>query len=105
MVAPGNLSIMNTWVSKMIRKLLLRYEYLILLGLTITILALSNVLGYSSIDSDLFWAVAGIGLVVEAILELYFDVQEESVEKVGETSIFKDAEKRYGPYVSKEESE
>ena len=53
----------------MIKKLLLRYEYLILLGLTIAILALSNVLGYSSIDSDLFWAIAGIGLVAEACLE------------------------------------
>jgi hypothetical protein len=62
----------------MIRRLLLRYEWIILLGLTITLLALSNVLGYTSVDSDLFWAIAGVGLVAEACLELYFESKEDS---------------------------
>ena len=60
----------------MIRKLILRYEWLILIGLTIAILSLSNVLGYTSLDSNIFWSVAGIGLAIEGILELYFDEDE-----------------------------
>ena len=62
----------------MLRRVLLRYEWIILLGLVIALLSLSNVLGYTSIDSDLFWGVAGIGLVVEAVLELYFESKEDS---------------------------
>ena len=62
----------------MIRRLLLRYEWIILLGLTIALLSLSNVLGYTSVDSDLFWAIAGVGLVAEACLELYFESKEGS---------------------------
>lgn len=60
----------------MIKKLILRYEWLILIGLTIAILSLSNVLGYTSLDSNIFWSVAGIGLAIEGILELYFDEEE-----------------------------
>ena len=46
--------------------------------MVIALLSLSNVLGYTSVDSDLFWAIAGIGLVAEACLELYFEAKEDS---------------------------
>tara|TARA_B100000035_G_C20844501_1_gene484546 strand:+ start:85 stop:408 length:324 start_codon:yes stop_codon:yes gene_type:complete len=86
----------------MIRKLLLRYEWLVFMGLLIAILSLSNVLGYTSLDSDIFWAVAGLGLAVEGCLELYFgskeeDPVEEIVHKL-EDSLFEEAEKRYGDW-------
>ena len=86
----------------MIRKLLLRYEWLILMGLLIAILSLSNVLGYTNLDSDVFWAVAGLGLAVEGSLELWFASKEEDpIEEVVtklEDSFFSKAEKRYGDW-------
>lgn len=86
----------------MIRKLLLRYEWLVLLGLLIAILSLSNVLGYTNLDSDVFWAVAGLGLAVEGCLELWFAANEEDpIEEVAsklEDSLFSKAEKRYGDW-------
>ena len=31
------------------------------------------VLGYTNIDSDVFWALAGLCLTVEGIIELYYE--------------------------------
>lgn len=45
--------------------LLIRHEWLFVAGLLITIGSMGNVLGYSNIDSDLFWAFAGLGMILE----------------------------------------
>ena len=48
-----------------IRFVMIRHEWLFVAGLFITVGSLSNVLGYTSIDSDLFWSFAGLGMVLE----------------------------------------
>ena len=76
MAAPGNLSIMNTWVvnnmRKRLKKLLVRYEFLFGFGLLIAILSLCNVIGYTSINSDLFWTFAGLEIALVSAIELYY---------------------------------
>jgi hypothetical protein len=47
--------------------LLVRHEWLFVAGVLITIGSMSNVLGYTNIDSDLFWAFAGLGMALEYI--------------------------------------
>ena len=59
------------------RKLILRYEWLIIGGLFIGALALLNVLNITNFDSDLFWAMFGAGAAAEAILELWVGKREE----------------------------
>ena len=48
-----------------IRFLLVRHEWLFVAGVIITMGSLSNVLGYTHIDSDLFWTCAGLGMMLE----------------------------------------
>lgn len=48
-----------------IRFLLVRHEWLFVAGVIITIGSLTNVLGYTNIDSDLFWTCAGAGMMLE----------------------------------------
>jgi|TARA_R110002124_G_scaffold100647_1_gene247653 hypothetical protein len=45
--------------------LLIRHEWLFVAGLLITVGSLGNVLGYSNIDSDLFWTFGGLGMILE----------------------------------------
>lgn len=60
-------------------KHLLRYEALILMGVTLSILAALNVLKITDIDSDFFWMIAGIGLCAEAIIEIYYEKRLDKV--------------------------
>jgi|TARA_E500000305_G_C3932704_1_gene193543 hypothetical protein len=48
-----------------IRFLLVRHEWLFVAGVIITIGSLTNVIGYTAIDSDLFWTCAGAGMMLE----------------------------------------
>jgi hypothetical protein len=48
-----------------VRFLLVRHEWLFVAGVIITMGSLANVLGYTNIDSDLFWTCAGLGMVLE----------------------------------------
>ena len=48
-----------------IRFLLVRHEWLFVAGVIITIGSLTNVIGYTTIDSDLFWTCAGAGMMLE----------------------------------------
>jgi hypothetical protein len=50
-----------------VRFLLVRHEWLFIAGLFISAGSLANVLGYTNIDSDLFWTCAGLGMVLEYI--------------------------------------
>ena len=55
------------------KKALFRYEWIVVTGLLLTIIPMGNVLGYTDIDSDFFWALAGLCLTVEGVIELYYE--------------------------------
>lgn len=55
------------------KKALFRYEWIVVTGLLLTIIPMGNVLGYTNIDSDFFWALAGLCLTVEGVIELYYE--------------------------------
>lgn len=50
---------------KDIQLLLGRHEWLFVAGTLILMGSLSNVFNYTNIDSDLFWAFAGAGMMLE----------------------------------------
>jgi len=54
----------------MVHKKILRYETLILFGALMFIFSLLNVFGITNINSDVFWAIAGMGLLVEGFIEI-----------------------------------
>jgi len=55
------------------KKAIFRYEWIVVTGLLLTIIPMGNVLGYTNIDSDFFWALAGLCLTVEGVIELYYE--------------------------------
>ena len=44
---------------------IIRHEGMLMAGLLIAIGSLSNVLGHTDIDSDLFWCFAGVAAILE----------------------------------------
>jgi hypothetical protein len=58
------------------KRYLVRFEWLILMGLLIAGWSLLNVLGITNTSSDIFWFLAGLGLAIEGIIELYYERQE-----------------------------
>jgi len=60
------------------KRYLVRYEWLILMGLLIASWSLLNVLGITDTSSDIFWCIAGLGLVIEGIIELYYEKQDDN---------------------------
>jgi hypothetical protein len=62
----------------MMKRLLIRYEWLVLIGLILSSMAIFNVIGWTDTNSDLFWAIAGLGLGIEGIIELYYEGKEET---------------------------
>ena len=62
----------------MLRRILIRYEWLIVMGALIAILAALNGMGVTSIDSDYFWSLAGAIVVGEGAIELYYESKEET---------------------------
>tara|TARA_R110000824_G_scaffold35603_6_gene111457 strand:+ start:5563 stop:5850 length:288 start_codon:yes stop_codon:yes gene_type:complete len=55
------------------KQALLRYEWIVVTGLLLMIIPMGNVLGYTKINSDFFWALAGLCLTVEGVIELYYE--------------------------------
>ena len=55
------------------KKAIFRYEWIVVTGLLLTVIPMGNVLGYTNIDSDFFWALAGLCLTVEGVIELYYE--------------------------------
>jgi hypothetical protein len=51
---------------------LIRYEFVMLSGTAILVLAMCNFWGVTSINPDFFWALAGLTLTIEGAIELYF---------------------------------
>ena len=58
--------------TKMARRLVLRYEWIILAGLVTAIWAGLNVVGVTNTDSDIFWALFGVAAAIEGIIELWY---------------------------------
>ena len=56
-----------------VKKAIMRYEWIVVTGLLLTIVPMLNVLGYTNIDSDFFWALAGLCLTDEGIIELFYE--------------------------------
>ena len=65
----------------MMKRVLIRYEWLILMGLLIATWSLLNVFGITETSSDIFWSLAGLGLATEAFIELYYERQAEKEEE------------------------
>jgi hypothetical protein len=61
----------------MLKKLLLRLEILIILGLLTAIWAFSNVVGITDNDSDIFWGLFGLGAALEGMIELWYGRKED----------------------------
>ena len=61
----------------MIKRHLIRYEVIAAIGFLITLLAMAKVVGWLELSSDVFWAIAGIGLIVEAAVELYYEGKDD----------------------------
>ena len=61
----------------MLKKLVFRYEWLILIGLTIAILAGLDALKVITVGDSVFWLIAGLALATEAIIEWYFDKKSD----------------------------
>ena len=61
----------------MIKRHLIRYEVIAAIGFLITVLAMAKVVGWLELSSDVFWAIAGIGLIVEAAVELYYEGKDD----------------------------
>jgi len=59
------------------RRLIFRYEWIVLTGLVLFVLAMSNELGYTNFSGDLFWALCGAALASEGIVELYYERRKE----------------------------
>jgi hypothetical protein len=54
-------------------RLLFRYEWILLSGFLLTLLATLNVFGFTNFSGDFFWALAGAALCGEAVVELYYE--------------------------------
>jgi len=63
----------------MMRKIVLRHEWLIGAGFLIGVLSLLNFFSVTNLDSDLFWTIAGLALALEQIFEWYAESQEEKL--------------------------
>ncbi len=59
------------------KKVLLRIEVLIVVGLLIAIWATTNAVGWTNTNSDVFWALFGFGAAVEGLIEFLFDESDE----------------------------
>lgn len=58
-------------------RVLFRYEWIVLTGFVLFVLAMSNELGYTNFSGDLFWALCGAALAGEGIVELYYEKRKQ----------------------------
>ena len=69
---------MSTLPVQTTKKLVLRYEVLIGLGILVVVWSTLNVLGITNTSSDVFWALFGLGAVVEGLIELFYGEEEDA---------------------------
>jgi len=61
----------------MLKRLLIRYEWLVICGAIISVWALLNSFGITNTPSDIFWALFGAGAAVEGFIELFYESRED----------------------------
>ena len=64
-------------MNEMLKRYLVRYEWLIIMGAIVAILAALNGFGVTSVNPDFFWSIAGAIVVGEGIIELYYESKED----------------------------
>ena len=62
----------------MIKRLLIRYEWVAILGVILAIFAMLKVFGVLEFSSDVFWAIAGLEVAGVAAIELFFESREDT---------------------------
>ena len=70
---------MNYELYELPRRLLFRYEWILMSGFLLTTLATCNVLGYTNFTGDFFWALAGAALSGESLVELHYERKKGNV--------------------------
>jgi len=55
----------------MVSRVLFRYEWLMVLGMSIFLLGISDTLGWFSVSGSLLWAIFGAGMFIESSVEVY----------------------------------
>ena len=55
------------------KRYLVRYEWLVIMGLLIASWSFLNVLGITNTSSDIFWSLTGLGIAIEGFIELYYE--------------------------------
>ena len=64
---------MNYELYELPKRVIFRYEWILVTGFLLMTLAISNELGYTNFSGDFFWALCGAALCGEAIDELYYE--------------------------------
>tara|TARA_Y100000361_G_scaffold146147_1_gene156252 strand:- start:311 stop:589 length:279 start_codon:yes stop_codon:yes gene_type:complete len=64
---------MNYELYELPKRVIFRYEWILVTGFLLMTLAISNELGYTNFSGDFFWALCGAALCGEAIVELYYE--------------------------------
>ena len=64
---------MNYELYEFPKRVLFRFQWIVVAGFLLTVLPVMNILGVTNISGDFFWALAGACLMVEAMMELYYE--------------------------------
>jgi len=64
---------MNYELYELPKRILFRYEWILMSGFLLTMFAMCNVFGVTNFSGDFFWALAGAALCGEAVVELYYE--------------------------------
>jgi len=64
---------MNYELYELPKRVLFRYEWILMSGFLLTMFAMCNVFGFTNFSGDFFWALAGAALCGEAVVELYYE--------------------------------
>ena len=64
---------MNYELYELPKRVIFRYEWILLTGFLLMTLAICNELGYTNFSGDFFWALCGAALCGEAVVELYYE--------------------------------
>ena len=70
---------MNYDLYELPRRLLFRYEWILLTGFILMTFAISNTFGITNFSGNFFWALCGAALCGEAIVELYYERKKGQV--------------------------
>ncbi len=61
----------------MMKKYIIRIEWILFISVALTIWATLNYMGITDTDSDLFWALFGAGAAIECCIILWTELKED----------------------------